>query len=877
MDQEKQGPWQEEGIGALGPMPDDDAGESSSQFVAHVVLAEDADVAAMGLLLEQHLQRICSLSPPEGVNGYIWDREPPMVLQVPEGTEKALEVSMRVQECVDDEWFLTYVLREWTKTYTDVCIRVNDEDGEFLLIEAADTLPSWAQPDTTQNRVWIYQAQLHLIPIDASSRDTSLSVSEAVRLVRDPHCATQAPSLVQDKAFARVDAYPAAALTHHHTTLAFLPPNAAKVFATYPQSTAEAVHALESRDAVSVRSIRHLPTPLRVQACNEVDDDAATVPKPPATDAVLVRVTLTRHLYARLSYDRFFAPASLGRRWQRFVELYRLAKRGEPSMAETNDLAVWGRWCDTGAKLVAGLAMWLDTLGRRQMTQMQDALSSSSSSRPTMAPHRYEQFIAALTKYGFFGSELRGSAAWKEREAKAAATAARLGSVSPGSAESSRSSSGVSYRQILSAMQTQDPEKELWQALPLTSQSIPSLQMHEDSEAWLSMAPQDIEALLSGRTQDEAEDASMDRFQSFMSKMQSFLHRQGDVEGALFDDDANFDTLEDGDEAGADADANDSSDSEAERKARMDALVEPLAPGEWGAESAKAHDGSLASDDKAATTVQAHSKSMTHLQPALHPRGEKRTNRLAGLSRLERFDGDSDSDEASLPDDDHDAAEDRAERHRALEMIDDDEPEDDEEDAPIEQDMGDFFEFTRRTLGLSDSQYAEILEERRNRGAFVPSAARPDTWAEKVHDSKSTDSTMSETAALMPTTTTKPSLASLDAALDAMEQELQERTRPSTSKSSGRAMLSDPMEEDEDAEDLNEEETELLHHLLASGMSLPESLQRFATEHDVHNADVEMLGHFLESFKAQNGHPGPVGTLSQRLGVGSLPRDTDRA
>ena len=85
------------------------------------------------------------------------------------------------------------------------------------------------------------------------------------------------------------------------------------------------------------------------------------------------------------------------------------------------------------------------------------------------------------------------------------------------------------------------------------------------------------------------------------------------------------------------------------------------------------------------------------------------------------------------------------------------------------------------------------------------------------------------------------------------------------------------MEEDEDAEDLNEEEAELLHHLLSSGMSLPESLQRFATEHDVHNADVEMLGHFLESFKAQNGHPGPVCTLSQRLGVGSLPRDTDRA
>ena len=31
--------------------------------------------------------------------------------------------------------------------------RVNDSDGEFLLIEAADYLPKWINPDSATNRV----------------------------------------------------------------------------------------------------------------------------------------------------------------------------------------------------------------------------------------------------------------------------------------------------------------------------------------------------------------------------------------------------------------------------------------------------------------------------------------------------------------------------------------------------------------------------------------------------------------------------------------------------------------------------------------------------------------------------------------------------
>ena len=287
------------------------------------------------------------------------------------------------------------------------------------------------------------------------------------------------------------------------------------------------------------------------------------------------------------------------------------------------------------------------------------------------------------------------------------------------------------------------------------------------------MAPEDVVALLEGRGQEEAEDATMDKFQTFMNKMQTFLESQGDVEGALMEDDDH--AFDDGDEA-----EEDSSDEWDERK---NALVDPLPAEEWGAYQ--------------------HEKSKAQSQGS--------SARLGGLSKVDHLDGDSDSG-SSLEDD---------------EDVPDMTP---KEDVLQEKDMHDFIEFTRQTLGLSETQYGEILEERRKRGAFVPQQS-------------------------------DGPLASLDAALDSMERELAQAKRHRAPE----AM--------DDEDELNEEEAELLQHLLASGMSLPDSLKHFSSEHDVHKDDVEMLGDFLESFKAQGGRPGPVGTLSQRLGVGALPRD----
>ncbi len=46
-----------------------------------------------------------------------------------------------------------YLLRELSRKFPDLWIKTVDADGEFLLIEAANVLPSWLNPENADNRV----------------------------------------------------------------------------------------------------------------------------------------------------------------------------------------------------------------------------------------------------------------------------------------------------------------------------------------------------------------------------------------------------------------------------------------------------------------------------------------------------------------------------------------------------------------------------------------------------------------------------------------------------------------------------------------------------------------------------------------------------
>ena len=106
---------------------------------------------------------------------FLWHADPFEVGVVPDPQHKdawLLQGRMRVGDCVDDEWCVVWLLKEISVRW-DVVIRytsdhsctsqhdeliqfrcsVTDSDGEFLLIEAAEALPSWLTPSNAQNRV----------------------------------------------------------------------------------------------------------------------------------------------------------------------------------------------------------------------------------------------------------------------------------------------------------------------------------------------------------------------------------------------------------------------------------------------------------------------------------------------------------------------------------------------------------------------------------------------------------------------------------------------------------------------------------------------------------------------------------------------------
>lgn len=56
-------------------------------------------------------------------------------------------------ENIQDEWYIVEIICHLTKIYPNVIGRLFDSDGEFLLIEAAEELPKWANPDTCGQKV----------------------------------------------------------------------------------------------------------------------------------------------------------------------------------------------------------------------------------------------------------------------------------------------------------------------------------------------------------------------------------------------------------------------------------------------------------------------------------------------------------------------------------------------------------------------------------------------------------------------------------------------------------------------------------------------------------------------------------------------------
>ncbi|OAA73786.1 SGT1 domain containing protein [Cordyceps fumosorosea ARSEF 2679] len=269
---------------------------------------------------------------------YIWQRDEFQLQVVNDQGLIYLHGTTDYGDAVEDEWLTVYVLRELSKTYPKLFIRVADEDGEFLLVEAASALPNWLNPEIDYCRVWIQGGKLKIIPLlPPQSEKTKTAVTKSLTLPEAISCLRKASATlihspsIEDEAFYRLGKYPEHVDVSIHYSTMTIPRKLAYVIHELPKTISAAVEAFYLRDHAGMRKITSESEKLHL----------------PPTDMVTVSVKFSRVLFAQLRSQHFEAP----RRWQNMTQKQTGDEKKEKELG-SNLLAT-----EDGMKLTCGYEM----------------------------------------------------------------------------------------------------------------------------------------------------------------------------------------------------------------------------------------------------------------------------------------------------------------------------------------------------------------------------------------------------------------------------------------------------------------------------------------------------------------------------------------
>lgn len=231
---------------------------------------------------------------------YIWHYEE-FTLEV---LENKLIGRVTFGENLDDEWLIVYLLYLISKKFENCVICVRDNDGEFLLIEAANEIPTWITPENSKNRVWIYGGKLHIIPLPMNPGQIKLFPSNTIsptigaQLVLDSvfkkiNINTEASPEVQFVIETKLSEIPLKANTSKHRIKCYLPIKIAHLLKHQPKLIAPAIRAFYERDLDGMK------------ACQTMKQFN------PTNSRVLVMTQFTKCLYAQLHNQKLVVPPAI--------------------------------------------------------------------------------------------------------------------------------------------------------------------------------------------------------------------------------------------------------------------------------------------------------------------------------------------------------------------------------------------------------------------------------------------------------------------------------------------------------------------------------------------------------------------------------------
>uniref|UniRef100_A0AAQ5YLL1 Ecdysoneless homolog (Drosophila) n=1 Tax=Amphiprion ocellaris TaxID=80972 RepID=A0AAQ5YLL1_AMPOC len=423
-------------------------------------------------LLEEILAKVAPL-----LMQYIWQHQPFNLKYHPEkgGVPAHIGGSTQFGDNVEDEWFIVYLLQQITETFPELAATVEDNDGEFILIEAAEDLPKWLNPDTSENRVFLYRGELHILPCPSKSslvgfkNDVVPSVTQALALLSTNPEACRANPKICSALKKRLQGYPQKIAAGLHRAHCFIPAGIATVLKQRPDLVAPAVSAFYLRDPVDLQACRSFKT------------------FPPET-RVFTLVTFSRCLYAQLQQQQFTPDRRSG---------FTLPPRSQPQY-KAHEL---------GMKLAHGFEILCSKC----------RLPSSEPDAPVSCNPQWKGFIESLKKNGYFRVKLEGSVRYREL---------------------TRSAENFFKQSVASTSSDLTPGEEVLQLLhsctPFNLEELKkdeSQLPQEDSDSWLDITAQDLERLLQERgggrkeTEDnKQEEAAGYSLVAVSQGMKNFLH-----------------------------------------------------------------------------------------------------------------------------------------------------------------------------------------------------------------------------------------------------------------------------------------------------------------------------------------------------------------
>ncbi|KAF8796322.1 protein ecdysoneless homolog [Argiope bruennichi] len=435
---------------------------------------------ALELTAEKYLSQISGF-----LRRYIWQNDP-FNLRVVDSSTTGFPPHLEGITCYEDndedEWFIVYLLYYLSEKNKNLIIQIQDEDGEFLLIEAADHIPKWLNLKTSKNRVFIHQGALHIIPKAWTPNDAIQlpkgvpSLSTAVSFVRQFPSITKASSSVQEMIRDRIKEYPMRIDEYKHRAHCCVPCPVTAILKEDPSLLSQAVKAFYLRD------------PIDLKACRAMRYFA------PETK-VMSEVTFTRCLYAQLSSQNYEPDKMTG---------WNLPPVNHPDR-KAHEL---------GMKLACGFEILASNAEKRMEVGKDDAEYDFRSDV------RWKRFAKNLKDRGYFRDEVEGSKMHNTLMLKAKEF--YLSSLNRGATASSgtpaSSSPGVRVLKLLKTVNNNYEEmKEAEKSL-----------RPPDDDSWMVITPEILDSMLEKMT---AKPMDATTAKTITDGIKSFVHSYSDIEG----------------------------------------------------------------------------------------------------------------------------------------------------------------------------------------------------------------------------------------------------------------------------------------------------------------------------------------------------------